>query len=157
MGARSKINPEMSTYTIEKGVFTQTVRILNFQRRDMFILREVDVAVARLLCANEDTEFGKEAKEARKRNHLRRGARCAKGLHNLVALLENADTFSFDHNGCPLVIREMEITGIQVDHLWDALRFLGFAVSIFIHSCIFYSIERRCNFFPNCSIIIQNI
>ncbi len=120
----------MRNETIERGAFPQTLKIIFFQRSDSFIFSEADVSVLRLLCANQDTEFGKEANEALKRNHRCRGPRGVRGLADLVELLERPEVFSFDEFGAPYKIRYFEVTGVKASLCWDALRFLGFAVSI---------------------------
>lgn len=128
---REKFKQKSEKYHIEKGEHIETVILFNFQRKNSFVFKEIGVHIVRLLCSNKDTEFGRQAQEALETNRKTRRTR-VHGLSELVALAQNDAIFSFDQNNIPYVVRNFEVTGIYIDHLWDALAFLGFAVSIFL-------------------------
>jgi hypothetical protein len=139
---RQKFKQRSESYRIEKGEHIETVKLFNFQRKNSFVLKEIGVNIVRLLCANKDTEFGRQAQEALETNKKTCRTR-VHGLSQLVALAQNDAIFSFDENNIPYVIRDFEVTGVYIDHLWDALAFLGFAVSSFLHSRLYIFCLRK--------------
>ena len=140
---RSKFKHKSDNYTIQKGDHIETVKLCNFQRQRLFVFKEIGVNIIRLLCANQETEFGRQAQaelETNRKTHKTR----VHGLSQLVALAEDANLFSFDDNNIPYIVRDFEVSGVYVDHLWDALAFLGFAVSFFpnVHFMIVISLKK---------------